>query len=134
MVDVRATLGPNATLDFMKVYAYCVCSGYRILQETLSGFMYTVWEIIWGGWRYMLCTHYRRQFIEDGGMRYLRTGRSITLWVTYLRTHQPTNIHTYIHMSKVRSLFDFLNFDFLDNFRLPGLFARQSIKMCLKFS
>ena len=72
--------------------------------------------------------------MEDGGVRYLGTGCGITLWVTYLHTHQPTNIQTYIHMSKVRSLLDFLNFDFLDNFRLPGLFARQSIKMCLKFS
>ena len=40
---VRATLGPDVTLDYGLVFAYCACSGHRILQETLSGFIYTLW-------------------------------------------------------------------------------------------
>ena len=39
-MDVRVTLGPDATLDFGCVYVYYVCSGYRILQETFGGKAY----------------------------------------------------------------------------------------------
>ena len=52
---VRATLGPDVTLDYGLVFAYCECSGHRIFQETLSGFIYTLMETIWGEWRYVLC-------------------------------------------------------------------------------
>ena len=36
-MDVLATLGHDVILDFGWVYVYYVCSGHRILQETLGG-------------------------------------------------------------------------------------------------
>ena len=130
----------------------CMCVYARPDYGTfaVSGFRYcrTLWETIWGGWRYVLCIHYRRQFVEDGRTRYLGTGRGITLWVTYLPTYQPINTHTCIHRYYIHTyirlnikiwrkhafcwFFEILIF--LDNFWLPGLLVRLSIKICLKFS
>ena len=35
-MGVRVTLGPDVKLDFGWVYIFYVCSGHRLLQETLG--------------------------------------------------------------------------------------------------
>ena len=69
-VDVRAIFGPDSCTRYGRAIGVDVCACYVL---------------------------FRRHFMDDGCMRYLGTGRGITLWVTYLPTYLPTYQHIYIH-------------------------------------
>ena len=70
-MGIRAILRPDVALDFGWVYVYHVCTGHRILQDTLDGeddgYAILGWLFL-GGCMYTTCVlgtgYFRRLYME----------------------------------------------------------------------